>query len=66
MYAVTRNEGEIPTTTAGGLRGAYLMTVAGQSFQKCQTVVGAELQEAEICNTFTLLYVLTENGTSPT
>jgi len=26
--SVTRNEGEIPTTTAGGLLGAYLMTVA--------------------------------------
>ena len=26
--SVTGNEGEIPTTTAGGLWGAYLMTVA--------------------------------------
>ncbi len=25
---VTANEGEIPTTTAGGLWGAYLMTLA--------------------------------------
>ncbi len=28
MYAVTPNEDEIPTATAGGLWGAYLMTFA--------------------------------------
>ncbi len=28
MYAGTGNAGEIPTTIAGGLWGAYLMTVA--------------------------------------
>ncbi len=28
MYAVTPNQGEIQTTSAGGLWGAYLMTVA--------------------------------------
>ena len=28
MFAGTGNEGEIPTSTAGGLWGAYLMTVA--------------------------------------
>ncbi len=28
LYTETRNEVEIPTTTAGGLWGAYLMTFA--------------------------------------
>ncbi len=59
MYPVTGNEGEIPTTTAGGdencvfCQGAGLLRASRtKNYQKCKTVVEFELQEADMCDNF--------------
>ena len=37
-----------------------------KSYQKCETVFEFELQEAEMCDSFTLLHVLSKTGTVQT